>query len=122
MYWNNKKIKIKEISKRKQRNISKLNKNKNKTPNLYYICFYLLLFASICLFSLLCKKIKKLFSEVLVLYHLYKHKRNKKNYPYDPVRMQENEQDYPIRMQEKRARPPHMNAREKKQMDHLQEY
>ena len=28
--------------------------------------------------------------------------------------MQENEQDHPIWMQEKRARPPHMNAKEKK--------
>src|SRR5260363_336768 len=96
-----------------------MKKMKTKKIN-YYICFYSLIFASIHLFSLLSKKIvskknkKNYFSEVLVLYHPYKYKRNKKNYPYDPERMQENEQDHPIQMQEKQARPPHTNSREKK--------
>src|SRR5260364_3397 len=72
---------------------NKLNKKNKPQISIIFasIRSYLLLFAYIRLFSQLSKK------------------------------MQENEQDHPIRMQEKRARPPYMNAREKKQIDHLQE-
>src|SRR5260363_265267 len=86
MYWNNKKIKIKEISKKKTTEYNKLNKKNKPQISIIFasICSYSLLFAYIHLFSLLSKK------------------------------MQENEQDHPIQMQEKQARPPHTNAREKK--------
>src|SRR5260364_30705 len=81
----------------------KLKKIMKKNENEKNKLLYLLLFASICLYSLIfTKKIKKnYFSEVLVLYHPYKRKRNKKNYPIRPR----------INARE-RARPLHTNARE----------
>src|SRR5260364_415224 len=85
MYWNNKKIKIKVIIKNKTTKYNKLNKKNKPQISIIFasICSYSLLFTYIHLFLLLSKK------------------------------MQENKQDHPIRMQEKRARPPHINAREK---------
>src|SRR5260364_32522 len=86
MYWNNKKIKIKEISKKKTTEYNKLNKKKINPKSLLYLLlfalirFYLLIFAYFRYFLKKCKRTSKT--------TLYECKRN--------------EQDHPIRTQEKK--------------------
>src|SRR5260364_126946 len=91
MYWNNKKIKIKEISKKKTTEYNKLSEKKTNPKSL----LYLLLFALICFYSLIFAYFR---------YFLKKCKRTSKTTLYECKR---NEQDHPIRTQEKKTnRPP----------------
>src|SRR5260363_157425 len=79
MYWNNKKIKIKEISKKKTAEYNKLNKKKINSKSLLYLLlftlirFYSLLFAYFRYFLKKCKKTSKT--------TLYECKRKKTNGP-----------------------------------------
>src|SRR5260364_29372 len=65
MYWNNKKIKIKEISKKKTTEYNKMNKKKINSKSLLYLLlftlirFYSLLFAYFRYFLKKCKKTSK---------------------------------------------------------------
>src|SRR5260363_431299 len=86
MYWNNKKIKIKEISKKKTTEYNKLNK-KNINPK---SLLYLLLFALIRFYSLIFAYFR---------YFLKKCKRTSKTTLYEYKR---NEQDHLIRTQEEK--------------------
>src|SRR5260364_188893 len=86
MYWNNKKIKIKEISKKKTMEYNKLNKKKTNPKSL----LYLLLFTLIHFYSLIFAYFR---------YFLKKCKRTSKTTLYECKR---NEQDHLIQTQEKK--------------------